>query len=490
MRVGDELELDIVATDEHGRGLAEHDGRRVSVPGAFAGERVRVRVEALARHSKLAHARLLELVQASPDRRPPPCPRHEHSPGRKLGCGGCPLMALTIEAQREQERRRIEADYGLVLDGPIVGGDEFGYRASSKRIAYGRAGRLRLGSRLAGAQHDDRVANMHGCLVDHPRLRAAFDELERVANELSIIPGDELRYVWAKTNGEQVLLTLIGPESTRGPESRFESPRSPADAGPSRAGLSESPRSPADAGPSRAGLSESPRSPADAGPSRAGWRVSEQLAVRLHREGIVDGVAFGVQAEAGNAIRGEPPRHIAGLQRLPLELLGVRLELGPLGFLQPNPQVAALAYRDLIGDAAGGLALDLYAGAGVTTHLLRERFAEVIPCEAYAESAAALGVEPSTAEDFCRTWLEHGRPTPDLIVANPPRAGLGASVCASLVELRTPSLRIMSCSAKTLAADLRRLSPTYELVSLRGYDTLPHTPHIELVATLVLMDPR
>src|SRR5690606_24983878 len=109
-----------------------------------------------------------------------------------------------------------------------------------------------------GAQHDDRVANMHGCLVDHPRLRAAFDELERVANELSIIPGDELRYVWAKTNGEQVLLTLIGPEG------RFESPRSPADAGPSRAGLSESPRSPADAGPSRAGLSESPRSPADA----------------------------------------------------------------------------------------------------------------------------------------------------------------------------------------------------------------------------------
>lgn len=436
MRVGDEFELDIVATDEHGRGLAEHDGRRVSVSGAFAGERVRVRVEALARHSKLAHARLLELVQASPDRRPLPCPRHEHSPGRKLGCGGCPLMALELDAQREQERRRIEADYGLVLDGPIVGGDEFGYRASSKRIAYGRAGRLRLGSRLAGAQHDDRVANMHGCLVDHPRLRAAFDELERVANELSIIPGDELRYVWGKTNGEQVLLTLIGPES---PEST---------------------------------------------------RVSEQLAVRLHREGIVDGVAFGVQAEAGNAIRGEPPRHVAGLQRLHLELLGVRLELGPLGFLQPNPQVAALAYRDLISDAAGGLALDLYAGAGVTTHLLRERFAEVIPCEAYAESAAALGVEPSTAEDFCRTWLEHGRPTPDLIVANPPRAGLGASVCASLVELRAPSLRIMSCSAKTLAADLRRLSPTYELVSLRGYDTLPHTPHIELVATLVLVDPR
>src|SRR5690606_4221563 len=49
-----------------------------------------------------------------------------------------------------------------------------------------------------------------------------------------------------------------------------ESPRSPADAGPSRKGLSESPRSPADAGPSREGLSESPRSPADAGPSREG----------------------------------------------------------------------------------------------------------------------------------------------------------------------------------------------------------------------------
>jgi 23S rRNA (uracil1939-C5)-methyltransferase len=181
---------------------------------------------------------------------------------------------------------------------------------------------------------------------------------------------------------------------------------------------------------------------------------------------------------------------IAGLAQLELD---PGLELGPLGFLQPNPVVAAIAYRDLInspepsepsGFGRGDLAFDLYAGAGVTTRLLRERFEQVIPCESYPESATRLGVEPQTVEDFTRAWLDAGRPTPALIVANPPRAGLGESVCAALRELAAPRVHLMSCSPQTLAADLERLAPDYELVALRGYDTLPHTAHLELVAWL------
>lgn len=163
------------------------------------------------------------------------------------------------------------------------------------------------------------------------------------------------------------------------------------------------------------------------------------------------------------------------------------VEVGPLGFLQPSPRVAELAYLDLVADEhgaarSGALAFDLYAGAGVTTALLRREFAEVVPCEAYPESAAALGVAPEPAEAFLARQLAAGR-TPELVVANPPRGGMGPAVCRALVELAAPRLQIMSCSADALVRDLAALrAGGYTLRNLRAYDTLPHTPHLELVA--------
>jgi 23S rRNA (uracil1939-C5)-methyltransferase len=443
MKVGETIEVEIERLDAQGTGVARVEERELLIPGVFPGERARVRIEALARHSSRAHGRLRELLRVHEDRRALPCPRHEHAPALpdrpKPACGGCPWMALEHRAQLEHKRRTLADEHGLVLREPIIAGSEFGYRWSSKRIVAGRSGRLHLGSRAG-----ERIADMHGCLVDHPHLRAAFDGVEELANELGIevwrqdrATGD-LRYVWGKTNGAQVLLTLLtGSHSSR---------------------------------------------------------AATELAPLLHARGFADGVAWSVQDDPGNAIRGAGATSIVGLAQLSVELAGVSVELGPLGFLQPNPIVAAMAYRDLVGPPPGvdspaprgTVALDLYAGVGVTIQLLRERFAEVVACESYPESAAVLGIEAQSAESFCRAWLDARRPTPELILANPPRAGLGAEVCASLLELGAPRVQIMSCSAKTLAEDLRRLDARYQLVALRGYDTLPQTNHVELVAWLAL----
>lgn len=436
MKVGDIVDVEIERIDALG-GVAQVKQRELVIPGVFPGERARVRVEALARHSGRAHGRLRELLQAHPDRRALPCPRHEHATAsdptrQKPACRGCPWMAIEHRAQLELLRQSLADDHGLRLREPIVAGAEFGYRWSSKRIVAGRSGALWLGSRGQGP----RIADMHGCLVDHPHLRAAFDGVEQIANELRIEvwrqdhkTGD-LRYVWGKTNGAQVLLTLITGSSAS--------------------------------------------------------RAANELAPLLHKRGLADGVAWSVQDDPGNAIRGAAATPIVGLEKLSVTLAGVTVELGPLGFLQPNPTVAAMAYRDLIGTQTGKLALDLYAGAGVTTRLLQVAFEQVVACESYPESAAALGVVPQSVESFCREWLEAGRDVPELIVANPPRAGMGEGVVASLLEIGAPMVRIMSCSAKTLAEDLRWLSLDYELVELRGYATLPQTNHVELVASLVL----
>ena len=445
------LELQVDAIDERGQGIAAAedtaDPRSVLIPGLFPGERGEVRIEALSRHTPRAHARLRSVLDPSPARRELPCPRHEDYPPHgptplpdrpRPACGGCPLMAIEIDAQREAKRAWVAREFNLELD-TLIGAEEFGYRWSSKRVVWGRAGRLILGSRVAGRQKRDRVADMRGCLVDHPLISAAFDALEDRGNALAIAPWTErggevrgdLRYIWAKTNGVAVILTLITGEPSS--------------------------------------------------------RAADELGPALVEAGVVAGVAHSVQSGAGNVIRGEATRMVAGVDHIAFALAGVELRVGPQGFLQPNPRVAALAYAELVGPDAGepsGLACDLYAGAGVTTALLRERFAEVVPCESYPESAAALGVAPQTAEQFCREWLEAGREPPALIVANPPRAGLGEAVCADLLAIGAPRVHLMSCNPATLRADLDRLDPGYELVGLRGYDTLPQTPHLELVAWL------
>lgn len=453
-KAGELVEVEIEALDERGCGHAELGARELEVPGSFPGERARVRIEAHARHSKRTHARMHELLRAHPERRPPPCDRHqahERGPGDrrpKPSCGGCSHMGLSLAAQREAKRAWIERAYGLVLDAPIVGGAGQGYRYSSKRSVALRGARaergpsLILGSRAAGRTRGDHIADMRGCLVDHPKLRAAFDGLEQLVNEhaaqlelASWASGaGDLRHVWAKTDGERVLITLI----THAEDSQ----------------------------------------------------AARVLAPLLVERGLADGVAHSVQGGSGNAIRGAGPRHLLGLERLSLRLEALELEpleLGPLGFLQPNPELAAQAYAALVeGLEAGALALDLYAGAGVTTTLLRRHFLEVVPCESYPESAARLGVEPQRSEDMLAGWLAAGRATPSCVLANPPRAGLGQQVCGQLLELGAAQLRIMSCSPKTLARDLAELEPRYERRRLLGFDTLPQTGHLELVALLEL----
>jgi 23S rRNA (uracil1939-C5)-methyltransferase len=342
-------------------------------------------------------------------------------------------MTLEESAQREIKRARIVETLGLPVDAYHAAPAQLGYRWSAKRVVGGRRGSLVFGSYLRGSH---RVADMAGCQVDHPRIVEALDQLLARANSMQITawraPGDgELRYVWAKCNGEAVLLTLLG--------------------------------------------------------SAEGLPRLRTLAQSLKS---VDGVYVAAREATDNALRGhaeDPPlEHVTGLEQLPYPDAGVEEGLGPLGFLQPNPEVAARAYDALIAgpegeSIRGEFALDLYAGAGVTTTRLRRHFVEVRPVESYPESARALDVPPERAADFL---AHYSGPTPELVVANPPRAGLGGDCCTALAQLGAPRLHIMSCSPDSFRRDLDALSEVYQLQRLELFDTLPQTAHVELVAWL------
>lgn len=412
---------------------------RVEVPELWPGEQAQARILARSRHKPLYFGKLHTLAQAHPERVEPPC---EHHGGReaKPACGGCPWMSLSIKGQRELKTEILRQQFSDALE-PVQGGPDLGYRHASKRVCGRVRGRLALGSYIPKSHQ---LAPMRSCQVDHPLLTKAFNHCEDLLIKHRVAPYDEqlkkgeVRFVWGKCNGNAVHITAIGAEN--------KSPRLHA--------------------------------------------ALLELADLL---GPQSAVSWQLHKPPGNAIRSDQPtERIDTHEALPsLELLGQRTELDALGFLQPNPSVAQDCYRALLGldqeePPAGTLALDLYAGAGATSLALAERFKEVMACELRPPQGAAPMVQASSTEDFLTRFDPQAQGTPDLVIANPPRSGLSEVACARLVEIAAPRIGIMSCGPKALAKNLAQLQAAgYTLISLRAFDPLPHTAHVELVAHLV-----
>lgn len=145
---------------------------------------------------------------------------------------------------------------------------------------------------------------------------------------------------------------------------------------------------------------------------------------------------------------------------------------------------------------AGELAWDLFAGVGLFTRALAERFTRVIAVEGGEVAAAALGAASkvrgsanfeavrAATLDFLRA-REVQRERPDLIVLDPPRAGLGAAASAVLGRLAVANLVYVSCDPETLARDLAVLTRTaYEVERVALIDLFPQTFHMETVVHL------
>jgi 23S rRNA (uracil1939-C5)-methyltransferase len=140
------------------------------------------------------------------------------------------------------------------------------------------------------------------------------------------------------------------------------------------------------------------------------------------------------------------------------------------------------------------LALDLFAGVGLFTLPLAKRFAQVIGVEAGPNSARDLGANAKaralpnlravaeTAFDFLRRFAQT---EPDLVVLDPPRAGVGIATINLLTRCRPRRIRYVSCSPPTLARDLGYLiKQGYQLNYIELFDFFPQTYHIECLAQL------
>jgi len=176
------------------------------------------------------------------------------------------------------------------------------------------------------------------------------------------------------------------------------------------------------------------------------------------------------------------------------EACGERFRVSHRSFFQVNRFLIEPLVECALEGAAGDEALELYAGVGLFTVPLARRTARVTAVESDGSAArdlefnlAAAGVRAETRRMQAGQYLTSLTKTPDFVLADPPRAGLGKRVVQELIRLRPPRLHLVSCDPATLARDVAALCGAgYAFESLVLVDLFPQTYHIEAVARLRL----
>ena len=198
--------------------------------------------------------------------------------------------------------------------------------------------------------------------------------------------------------------------------------------------------------------------------------------------------------------RGGDTRSVKGPAFLEEELSGLRFRISPDAFFQTNTEMAEVLYgaaAEFAGLTGREKVLDLYCGIGTIALVLALDSGEVWGVELVEEAVADAiqnaklnGVDNARffAGDVrlvMRELLEQSG-SPDVVVVDPPRAGLSQKVVRRIIEADARRIVYVSCNPTTLAPNARQLVDDggYELRTVRPVEMFPQTPHIECVALL------
>jgi 23S rRNA (uracil1939-C5)-methyltransferase len=188
--------------------------------------------------------------------------------------------------------------------------------------------------------------------------------------------------------------------------------------------------------------------------------------------------------------QGPHPFENWGAEGLSYHVAGEDYWVGHGGFFQVNRFLVEELVRIVTAGRQGAVAWDLYAGAGLFSRALARTYRHVVAVEAAAtdlinsfKGPARRAVKAKTVEFLRNAVLQRERP--ELIVMDPPRAGVGTEVCTLLARISAPEIVYVSCDPVTLARDLKSLlAGGYGLAEVHMMDMFPQTFHLETVAVL------
>ena len=178
----------------------------------------------------------------------------------------------------------------------------------------------------------------------------------------------------------------------------------------------------------------------------------------------------------------------------------LKFKVGPKSFYQTNTEQAYHLYsvaRNFAALTGNEMVYDLYTGTGTIANFVAKKAKQVIGIEYVPEAIedAKINSEINSIEntlfyagdmkdiltdDFIQ---EHGRP--DVIITDPPRAGMHPDVVKTILRAAPDRIVYVSCNPATQARDLQDLDVTYKVMAVQPVDMFPHTPHVENVVLLV-----
>jgi 23S rRNA (uracil1939-C5)-methyltransferase len=438
---GDELELTIDSLAYGGAGVARTDGYVVFVSGAVPGDRVRAVIGK--RKRAWAEARTVEIVAPSPDRIAAVA---DHP--------GAPWQILPYERQLEVKQAQVDDALRRIgkLDGfelePIVPAlEQWRYR-NKLEYSFGTDadGKLACGFHAPGRW--DEIVPLSDCRLASEPANQAREQIVAWCRAQGLQAYDR------RTN-EGLLRNLVVREGRR------------------------------------------------TGAIQVRLVTSEG---KLNRESLteagasLDGLLWTRQPSVGETTQGGETELLAGSERFAEVLGGLQLNISSEAFFQTNTEMAEQLYElaiDYAQPRGFERVYDLYCGIGTMALSIAPRVAEVWGLELVPEAIAdAIGNARANEIDNVRFFagdvrlalreLAEKAGRPDVLIVDPPRAGLSQKVVRRIIETSPSRIVYVSCNPTTLAPNAAQLVEAgYRLARVRPVDMFPQTPHIECVAELV-----
>ena len=479
------LEITDLSTDGSGIGKAAdssaQDGSAMTffVKDALVGDKVKAKIIKLKKN--YGYARLLELLEPSPDRAEPVCPVHRQ-------CGGCQIQALSYKKQLEYKFQKIRNN--LIRIGgfspeqihlePVIGMQE-GFRYRNK--AQFPIGRDQNGKLAAGfyAARTHALIPIDDCCLGVPQNQQVISRVLSWMEGNKIEPYDEksgtglVRHVLVRygfRSGQIMVCLIINGKSL----------------------------------PKTAQLVDS----------------------LLEIEGMTS-ISCNINEQRINVIMGSEVKTLWGMDVIEDSIGDVTFQISPLSFYQVNPVQTEVLYRKALeyaGLSGKEVVWDLYCGIGTISLFLAQRAKMVYGIEIVPQAvgdakknAVRNGIENveffvGKAEDVLESLCgsdadaelemdvnmnEDGRIRgcgdemgetdsvwrPDVVVVDPPRKGCGEKLLEAVLKVRPERVVYVSCDSATLARDLKVLcGGGYEFVRGQGVDLFCQTVHVETVCLL------
>ena len=447
VRKDQELELTIESLAYGGNGVARLNGFVVFVRRGLPGDKVRARVTKVKRSH--AEATAVEVVEPGAPRVDAPC---QHFPE----CGGCRFQDLSYEAQLDAKARqvvdaleRIGKLSGFANEPAVPAESLFHYRNKLEYSFTPTEDGVALGFHRAGRW--DEVLDIEKCWLTTDLGNAIRNRVRDWANEEGLAAYDQetqegyLRHLVVREgrNTGQALVTLV---------------------------------------------------------TAPGEFPEETFVATLQTFPEVRSIHWAVN-DTPAEITNLPTRLLSGEEAIEEEILGLRLRVRPNAFMQTNTEMCERLYglaRDYAGLTGEETVYDLYCGAGTIGLSLAKDALTVWGIDS-SEESIACAVENAELNGLANAAFFAGdvgtdveelldrAGRPDVVVVDPPRAGLAGKALGQVAALEASRLVYVSCNPTTLAGNAKELVGEfgYRFERVRPLDMFPHTPHVESVSLFV-----